>query len=170
MNKAAAKAWLGILLAASFAAWLSCGCAMTPMERARTVVATSAQAVVAVDGILAGPYAALAAEANPDPDKVRRWNATVSSLLLARSSILMAEHALDSIEAGQDGEIHQVLACVAASILRLVEALPEIDVRVPDALVLALNILGTFTGECTYEPDPEAMGIPHARDAFAVTP
>jgi hypothetical protein len=144
------------------------GCASTPMSRARTVLAVTAEAVVSVDRILAGPYAALAAAENPDPDRVQRWNAVVTTLLLSRSALLTAERSLDAVEAGQAGDIRGVLSCVASAVTRLVEALPEIGVDVPDALMIAMQMIGGFAGTCEPEHETSTWRVPHVSEAIAV--
>jgi hypothetical protein len=145
------------------------GCASTPMSRARTVISVTAESVVAVDLLLAPRYAALAGAAAADPEVVRRWNAVVTTLLVTRSSLLAAERSLDAIQAGQEGDIRGVLACVGSAVMRLVEALPEIGVRVPEALTMAMQLLSAFSGSCEPANETSVYGIPHASEAPMVS-
>ena len=142
------------------------GCAETPMGRARTVVSVSAQAVVAVDRTMAPRYAEVAATGTPAEQ--RRWNAAVSSLLLTRSALLTAEAALDAIDAGGDGEIRGVMACVVQAVKRLIEALPTIDVEVPEAVTLVLGLLGAYAGDCAPADHAVTDGVPAMSEVVAV--
>lgn len=154
------RALRGLILFACFPALVYCnaGCAETPMGRARTVISVSAQAVVAVDRTMAPRYAEVAASGTRDQQ--RRWNAAVSSLLLTRSALLTAEAALDAIDAGGDGEIRGVMACVVQAVERLVEALPTIDVEVPEAVTLVLGLLGAYAGDCAPVDHAVTDGVP----------
>lgn len=139
----------GFLLAALVPLVVWCqGCSLTPMERARTTISVSAEAVVAVDRIVTPRYAAALGAGNANPAELARWERVAETLILTRSAILVAEASLDAIEAGGDGDVSRVLACVAASVLRLVDALPEVGVELPEALTLVLGLLGGHAASC----------------------
>jgi hypothetical protein len=165
------KAWLGVLLAASFVGMLWCqGCAMTPMQKARFALATTGEAVVAADRIIAPRYAAALGAATTHPETIRRFNVAVESLLLARSALFIAEASLDAVEAGADDDIRGVMGCVVTAVQRLIDTLPDIGVEVPEALTMVMSLLGAFAGTCEPADHASTAGVPHVSDAIAVIP
>lgn len=161
----------GVLVAffASLLLWCQ-ACSATPMQRARTVISVSAQAVVAVDRVLAPRYAAAVGAAATDPETARRYNAVVESLLLTRSALLVAEATLDAVDAGEDHDLRGVMGCVVTALLHLIEALPTVDVDVPESLTMALGLLGSFSGACEPGDEVSIFGVPHRDEAIAVMP
>lgn len=162
------RAVRGLVLFACFPALVYCnaGCAETPMGRARSIISVSAQAVVATDRVMAPRYAEVAATGTPAEQ--RRWNAAGSSLLLTRSALLTAEAALDAIDAGGDGEIRGVMACVVQAVERLIEALPTIDVEVPEAVTLVMGLLGAYAGDCAPVDHAVTDSVPSFAEVVAV--
>ncbi len=146
-----------------------CGaCVGTPMQRGRTVISASAQAVVAVDRIMAPRYAAVMGASVVDPEVVQRWNRAVESLLLTRSAILVAEATLDAVDAGEEHDLRGVMGCIVVALQRLIEALPTVGVDVPATLTMALGLLGSFAGSCEAEDHTALLGVPHVSEAIAV--
>jgi hypothetical protein len=164
------QAMRGLLLMFCSCAIIYCGaCSATPMSRARTVVSVSAQAVVAVDRVLAPRYAAAMGAAATDPETLRRFNAVVETLLLTRSALLVSEATLDAIDAGEDHEIRGVMSCIVVAIQRLIEALPTVEVDVPEALTMALGLLGSYAGTCEPVDHGSAEGLPTMDEVIVVT-
>ena len=160
------KAGGGLILAACAAVLVWCqGCALTPMERARTIVAASAQGVVAVDGIVAGAYEAVSA--NGGELERARWNRVITSILVARSTILTAELALDAIDAGGDGSVGSVVACIVGALDSLIDLLPEVGVDVPHAVTIVLSMASAFAdGVCDPHAGETTAGLPHASEVM----
>lgn len=151
----------GFILAALLPLVVWChGCATTPMERARTIVDVSAEAVAATDRIVTPRYAAALGAASTSPETLRRWSATVEALVLTRDALLTAEAALDAIEAGAEGDPARVVGCVVVALQRLLGALPEVGVELPEALVVVLSMAAPFGASC----DPPSADI---RPVFA---
>lgn len=166
----ASKAGAGLVLAlcASVLVWCQ-GCAMTPMERARTIVEATAESVVAVDRIIAPRYAAVVGAGAANPAELARWNRAVEALLLTRAALMTADVALDAVEAGQDGDVAGVMACVAVAVGKLLDALPEVGVDLPDALVMAMHLVtGLASGSCDPGDHVVTDGVPHVSEV--VTP
>lgn len=167
--KEADKAWLGILLIACAAAMVWCGgCASTPMGTARTVVSISAQTVVAIDHAVSPGFVGASATQDADPDKFRRYNGVVVSLLLARMAILDAEVALDAIDAGRDGEIGDVIACVVEAVQNLIALLPTLDVHIPDAVAMVMSMASAFNGTCGADHEIDVSSLPAMSEAITV--
>jgi hypothetical protein len=143
---------------------------MTPMEKARFSLSTTAQAVVAVDRIVAPRYAAAVGAEHADPETIVRWNRAVEALLLTRSALLVAEATLDAVEAGEDHDIRATMGCVVVAVTRLIEALPTVGIDLPEALVMTLNLLGNMAGTCEPEAETSVFGVPHISDAIAASP
>lgn len=160
------KAVSGLMLAACAAVVIVCqGCALTPMERARTIVEASAEAVVGVDRVIAPRYAAAVAAGNES--EIRTYNRVVETLLLTRSAILAAELSLDAAEAAGDGEVPRVVACIVSAVQRLIDALPTIGVEMPESLVVVLSMASAFAdGVCDPHAGEATEGIPHASEVL----
>lgn len=164
MKIAAAIGWLLALVVYS----TMCGCGATPMQRARTTLAVTADAVVAVDRILAPRYAAVFGADAVDPDVARRWNAAVESLMLTRSALLIAEVSLDAVEAGQDEDYRGVFGCVVSAVQNLLEALPSVGVDPPEALTMVMSLLSSFAATCEPADETSIRGVPHVSEAMVV--
>jgi hypothetical protein len=145
-----------------------CGCGATPMQRARTTLAVTADAVVAVDRVLAPRYAAALGADAVDPDVVRRWNGAVEALLLTRSALLVAEATLDAVENGQDADYRGVFGCVVSAVQRLLEALPTVGVDPPEALTMVMSLLSSFAATCEPADETSIRGVPHVSEAMVM--
>lgn len=163
------RALRGVVLVLCLPVLVWCqGCAMTPMERARTVVEATAESVVAVDRILAPRYAAVVGAGTANPAELSRWNRAVEALLLTRAALMTADVALDAVEAGQDGDVAGVMACVAVAVGKLLDALPEVGVDLPDALVMAMRLVtGIASGSCDPGDHVVTDGVPHVSEVVA---
>lgn len=161
-----ARAIRGLILLACLpiVVWCS-GCNMTPMQKARTIVAASAEAVVGTDRVIAPRYAA--AVAGGDQSEIRAYNAAVETLLLARATIMAAERSLDAAEAAGDGEVPAVIACIVSAVQRLIDVLPSIGVDMPQSLTVVLSMASAFAdGVCDAHLGETTEGIPHASEVL----
>lgn len=162
------------LLAANITA-----CGGTQMSRARTVLAVSGQAVVAVERTFAPAYADATERAREESETfeeyseaIRRWNAGANAILIAAASLRVAESSLDAIDEGLAGDIAGVLACAGVALVDVVVALDGL-VDIPDALRTAVSLVGALAGPLCTPPDPgevaSIIGVPPAEE-LAVAP
>jgi hypothetical protein len=157
-----------LLFASCFIIYCGTGCVGTPMQRARTIVSTSAQVAVGVDRTIRVGFAAASGAAASDPETFRRYNLVVTSLLLARMAIIDAEIALDGIDAGREGEIGDVIACVVEAVQNLIALLPTLDVHIPDAVALVMSMASAFSGTCGTDHEIDTSAIPSIGEAITV--
>ncbi len=154
----------------------SCGliwchaCAGSEMHTARMVIAGSARTAVAIDRVVSPAFAAASGAAASDPDTLRRYNIVVTSLLLARMAILDAEVALDAIEAGREGNVGDVIACVVEAVQNLVRLLPTLDVEIPDAVAQIMALASAFSGTCGADHEIDVSSLPAMSEVVSVTP
>jgi hypothetical protein len=153
------------MVALFFVGYCSSGCASTPMDRARTVLAQTDNATHLVDGVLRARYAAVSASG--DADAIRRYNRTLEATYLTHASLMAAELLLDDVEdMGDERRIGAILGCVTARVLVLVERIQEMGEELPDVLVMLLGIVqGVASASC----DPtEHVSLPSAAGQVAV--
>jgi hypothetical protein len=136
-----------------------CSCTSSSMQRAQRTIATVDAATHVVDGVLRARYAAVSASG--DVDSIRRFNRAVESMYLTHAALENAASLLDVVEG--DARIGQVMACVAESVLVLVERLQELGVEMPEALAALLGGIGEYaSGVCDPTDHVDLTGVPEA--------
>lgn len=142
-------AWVPLL---SLVLCTACGGAP---KAARTALSITAVAVVRTDEVVAIRYTAAANSALSSAtsledyrDRMAGWDTVERALRGSRAALLIAQSALDTWDDAGEGQWLGAAACLSASLRGIHAAIIALAITVPDELLAALEIAGTFSGEC----------------------
>lgn len=154
---------LGILaVVVGIALLLTSGCGASASATARSVVLTSAEAVVATDGPLAASYTAAAGEALQASDTIEEyrermspWNEVVRVQRAAITALQAAESAIDTWERVADkSAFTAIIGCAASAVRRLVDLVRQLHVDVPKLVTATSELLAQYLGGNCQETTP----------------
>jgi hypothetical protein len=164
-------ALLVLLIVAPF---LGGGCAATPVQRARTVLTVSGQAVVSVERIFTPRYTEVTTRALEQSETyeayleaTRRWHRGAQAIFLAAATLSSVEGVLDGIDEGLAGDIAGTLACAGIALADMVTALgddpstPEPDglVEIPAGVTMAIGMVRAVAGPLCAPPEATALAV-----------
>ncbi len=131
------------------------GCGGAP-RAARVALETTAQGLALGDEVAARAYASKHASALAASTSAAEYSAAMESsnrveeaLRASRAALFAAEHLLDTWDAGGREAWLAAAACLAATLVEVLEAMRAADVEIPPELASAVALTTSFVGMCS---------------------